>query len=159
MTTRKKKTPAPAAGSRNKKQAKKIKTIAASREPDAKVKKEQITLRLDADVIDFFRALGDGYQAKMSGYLGVVMADARMRSKAEIAGQPWYEESRNHEAMGNRIFRPRKEQLTLRVDADTVAWFRARGKGYQSKMNRVLRLMMIETMRDKELALENDEEE
>jgi uncharacterized protein (DUF4415 family) len=158
MTTRKKKKAA-ATTSRGKKQASKVKTIAASREPDAKVKKEQITLRLDADVIDFFRALGDGYQAKMSGYLGVAMGDARIRSVTEIAGQPWFEENRNHEAMKNRIFRPRKEQLTLRVDADTVAWFRSRGKGYQSKMNRVLRLMMVETIRGKEMELENDEED
>ncbi|MEO6801660.1 MAG: BrnA antitoxin family protein [Granulicella sp.] len=157
MTTRKKKAPAPK--SRGKKQPTKIKKIAASREPDAKVKKEQITLRLDADVIDFFRALGVGYQAKMSGYLGVAMADARIRSKTEIAGQPWYEESRNHEAMANRIFRPRKEQLTLRVDADTVAWFRSRGKGYQSKMNRVLRLMMIEMLRGTEMAQEDDDQD
>lgn len=34
---------------------------------------------------------------------------------------------------------PRKEQLTLRLDADVVAWFRARGRGYQTMMNTVLR--------------------
>lgn len=32
-----------------------------------------------------------------------------------------------------------KAQLTLRIDADVVAWFRAQGKGYQSRMNAVLR--------------------
>lgn len=32
-----------------------------------------------------------------------------------------------------------KKQLTVRFDADVVAWFRARGKGYQTHMNAVLR--------------------
>ncbi|MCE2453041.1 MAG: BrnA antitoxin family protein [Nitrospinae bacterium] len=40
------------------------------------------------------------------------------------------------------LFRPVKKQITLRLDADVVAWFRANapnGRGYQTEMNRVLR--------------------
>lgn len=133
---------------KNRKRGGKVAAIAASaRAPEEKTRKEQITLRLDADVIDYFRALGSGYQVKMNNYLGVAMVDARLRTAAETPGLPWYEESRGHEAMGNRIFRPRKEQITLRVDADTVEYFRSRGKGYQSRMNRFLRLMMVELLR------------
>ncbi len=33
----------------------------------------------------------------------------------------------------------RKQQLTLRLDAEVVAWFKAQGKGYQTRMNAVLR--------------------
>jgi uncharacterized protein (DUF4415 family) len=33
----------------------------------------------------------------------------------------------------------RKAQITLRVDADVLEWFRERGAGYQSRMNAVLR--------------------
>lgn len=32
-----------------------------------------------------------------------------------------------------------KKQLTVRFDADIVDWFKAQGKGYQSRMNAVLR--------------------
>jgi uncharacterized protein (DUF4415 family) len=32
-----------------------------------------------------------------------------------------------------------KQQLTLRLDADVVDWFKARGAGYQTRMNAVLR--------------------
>ena len=32
-----------------------------------------------------------------------------------------------------------KRQLTLRLDADVVEWFRSRGPGYQTRMNAVLR--------------------
>ena len=40
------------------------------------------------------------------------------------------------------FFRPIKRQLTLRLDADLVAWFKARapeGKGYQTGINNALR--------------------
>jgi uncharacterized protein (DUF4415 family) len=33
----------------------------------------------------------------------------------------------------------RKSQITLRIDADVLEWFRARGTGYQSQMNAVLK--------------------
>ena len=32
-----------------------------------------------------------------------------------------------------------KKQLTLRLDADVVDWFKSQGKGYQTRMNAVLR--------------------
>jgi uncharacterized protein (DUF4415 family) len=31
-----------------------------------------------------------------------------------------------------------KVQLTLRLDADTLSWFRAQGKGYQTRINSIL---------------------
>ena len=40
------------------------------------------------------------------------------------------------------FFRPIKQQLTLRIDADVVAWFKRytpNGEGYQTHINRVLR--------------------
>jgi uncharacterized protein (DUF4415 family) len=32
-----------------------------------------------------------------------------------------------------------KRQITLRIDDDIIEWFRHEGKGYQSKINAVLR--------------------
>ena len=40
------------------------------------------------------------------------------------------------------FYRPLKQQLTLRVDADVVAWFKAQAtskEGYQTRINRALR--------------------
>jgi uncharacterized protein (DUF4415 family) len=37
---------------------------------------------------------------------------------------------------------PTKMLLSLRIDRDVVEWFRARGKGYQSRMNALLRAYM-----------------
>jgi len=33
----------------------------------------------------------------------------------------------------------RKAHMTLRIDADVLDWFRAQGKGYQTKINAILR--------------------
>lgn len=33
----------------------------------------------------------------------------------------------------------RKTPLTLRIDADMLGWFRAQGKGYQTRINGILR--------------------
>jgi len=35
-----------------------------------------------------------------------------------------------------------KTLLSLRVDSDVVGWFRAQGRGYQSRMNALLRAYM-----------------
>ena len=40
------------------------------------------------------------------------------------------------------FFRPNKQQLTLRIDADVIAWFKHHtpdGEGYQTRINRALR--------------------
>jgi uncharacterized protein (DUF4415 family) len=37
------------------------------------------------------------------------------------------------------VVSPGKKQLTLRLDADVLEWMKAQGKGYQSRINAVLR--------------------
>jgi uncharacterized protein (DUF4415 family) len=43
------------------------------------------------------------------------------------------------------VYRPVKRQITLRIDADVIEWFRSRrhrGEGYQTNINRALREYM-----------------
>jgi uncharacterized protein (DUF4415 family) len=37
------------------------------------------------------------------------------------------------------LYRPLKEPVTLRLDADVLAWFKKGGRGYQTRINRALR--------------------
>ena len=37
---------------------------------------------------------------------------------------------------------PVKEQLTIRLDADVLNWLKAGGRGYQTRINRILRAAM-----------------
>lgn len=46
-------------------------------------------------------------------------------------------------AVRNPFYKPVKKQITLRLDADVIAWLRRGGKGYQTKANALLREMMV----------------
>jgi uncharacterized protein (DUF4415 family) len=37
---------------------------------------------------------------------------------------------------------PTKQQITLRIDQDVIAFFREQGRGYQTKINQLLRAYM-----------------
>ena len=41
-------------------------------------------------------------------------------------------------------YKARKKPVTLRLDADVLAWFKKQGRGYQTRINRALRKVMIE---------------
>jgi uncharacterized protein (DUF4415 family) len=45
------------------------------------------------------------------------------------------------------FYRPLKKPITLRVDADVLAWFKKDGKRYQSRMNAALRKVMEREMK------------
>jgi len=42
-----------------------------------------------------------------------------------------------------RFYRPVKKAVSLRLDADVIAWLKKDGKGYQSRANRLLRERML----------------
>lgn len=37
---------------------------------------------------------------------------------------------------------PVKKQLTIRLDDDVLSWLKCHGKGYQTRINRILRVVM-----------------
>ena len=46
-----------------------------------------------------------------------------------------------------RFYRPVKRQITARLDADVLAWLKAEGKGYQTRMNTILRREMMAALK------------
>ena len=46
-------------------------------------------------------------------------------------------------AVRGRFYKPIKQSTTVRIDADVLAWLRAHGKGYQSRINAILRREML----------------
>jgi uncharacterized protein (DUF4415 family) len=49
-------------------------------------------------------------------------------------------------------YKPLKKPVTLRVDADVLAWFKKPGRGYQTRINRALRKLMKEEMKEEKKA-------
>jgi uncharacterized protein (DUF4415 family) len=47
------------------------------------------------------------------------------------------------DAARGRFYKPVKSSTTVRIDADVLAWLRAQGKGYQSRINAILRREML----------------
>jgi uncharacterized protein (DUF4415 family) len=51
------------------------------------------------------------------------------------------------DAVRGRFYRPVKQAVSLRLDADVVEWLRRPGKGYQTRANAVLRRHMLAELR------------
>ncbi len=47
------------------------------------------------------------------------------------------------DAVRGRFYRPVKQVVSMRLDADVVAWLKKRGKGYQTRVNSILRQTML----------------
>ena len=50
-------------------------------------------------------------------------------------------------AVRNPFYHPVKQQLTVRLDADVIAWLRRQGEGYQTRLNALLRNAMLKDLR------------
>jgi uncharacterized protein (DUF4415 family) len=55
----------------------------------------------------------------------------------ELSAEQW------KKGIRGRFYRPVKRQITARVDADVLEWLKAHGKGYQSRINAILRREML----------------
>lgn len=49
----------------------------------------------------------------------------------------------SHAFMG-KFYKPVKRPVSLRLDADVLAWIKSQGKGYQTRINRLLRSAMAQ---------------
>lgn len=50
-------------------------------------------------------------------------------------------------AVVGKFYRPIKKPLTIRLDADVLYWLKGQGKGYQTKINAILRSVMERSSR------------
>jgi uncharacterized protein (DUF4415 family) len=60
-------------------------------------------------------------------------------SRIDYADTPVSNPEEWRDAVVGKFYRPIKQQLTLRIDADVVDWFKKQGKGYQTRINELLR--------------------
>ena len=49
-------------------------------------------------------------------------------------------------AVRGKFYKPIKQQLTVRVDSDVIEWLKGQGRGYQSRLNEILRAAMIKNI-------------
>ncbi len=87
------------------------------------------------------------------------LSDERRRELAELAARPdseidltempeWTDETFARAVQG-KFYRPLKSQLTVRLDSDVLAWLKIKGKGYQTRINAILRRAMLDEVAGK----------
>jgi uncharacterized protein (DUF4415 family) len=53
-------------------------------------------------------------------------------------------------AVQNPFYRPTKTHASVRIDSDVMAWLKSQGRGYQTRMNAILRAAMIQATHESE---------
>lgn len=84
---------------------------------------------------------------------GTPLTLAQMNNLEELVSRPKHEVDTSDipelppdawkDAVRGRFYRPVKEAVSLRLDADVLAWLKKDGVGYQTRANRVLRERML----------------
>lgn len=74
---------------------------------------------------------------------------ARPDSEIDTSDIPPLTEAFWQNAERGRFYRPVKTSTTVRIDADVLAWLRSQGKGYQSRINAILRREMLAALRSR----------
>jgi len=79
---------------------------------------------------------------KASGRLSKEIEELKRMRDEEIDLTDIPETADWRKAVVGKFYRPRKKSLTIRLDADVLAWLRGQGKGYQTRINVLLREAM-----------------
>ena len=51
------------------------------------------------------------------------------------------------EAVRGLLYRPVKKSISIRIDADVLIWLKSKGKGYQTRINTILRQAMLKELK------------
>ena len=68
---------------------------------------------------------------------------AKPDSEIDYSDIPPLQESFWKKAVQNPFYRPTKTSTTVRIDSDVLHWLRSHGRGYQSRINAILRREML----------------
>jgi len=72
---------------------------------------------------------------------------AKPESEIDFSDLPATTEQDWDASVRGKFYRPIKQQLTVRIDADVLEWLKSQGKGYQSRLNDILRAAMLDKVR------------
>ncbi len=68
---------------------------------------------------------------------------AKRESEIDASDIPPLSDDFFRSAVRNPYFKPLKTSTTVRIDADVLAWLKSRGRGYQTRINAILRAQMV----------------
>ncbi|HCJ50495.1 MAG: cytoplasmic protein [Gallionellales bacterium CG_4_10_14_3_um_filter_54_96] len=81
--------------------------------------------------------LTEAQQAEMKALASMAEKEIDFTDIPELTDAFW------KNAVQNPYYRPTKTSTTVRVDSDVLAWLKSQGKGYQTRINEILRAAML----------------
>src|SRR5260364_89328 len=76
-----------------------------------------------------------------------IQAAALPDSEIDTSDIPELSDAQWQTAVRGRFHKPTKTVVTTRLDSDVLDWLKSQGSGYQSRMNTILRRVMLEAQR------------
>ena len=70
-------------------------------------------------------------------------------SSIDLSDMPELPEAFWLNATANALYKPIKQSTTVRVDSDVLVWLKSQGKGYQTRINTILREAMLRSAQGK----------
>lgn len=92
-------------------------------------------------IVMYRREQGDPLTEKQRANIKELLS--RSKIKIDTSDIPELPASAWKDAVRGRFYRPVKKAVSLRLDADVIAWLKKGGRGYQTRANRVLRERML----------------
>jgi uncharacterized protein (DUF4415 family) len=71
----------------------------------------------------------------------------RNPAEIDLSDMPEVDDSFWQTARRGDFYRPMKESVTVRLDTDVLAWLKSSGKGYQTRINAILRQAMLKEIK------------
>jgi uncharacterized protein (DUF4415 family) len=102
---------------------------------------DTVRFRLDPESLP---PLTDAQKAELDALQAMPDSGIDYSDSASLADGFW------QNAQRGRFYKPIKQQVTARLDADVLAWLKSQGKGYQARMNAILRREMLATVKGQE---------
>ena len=84
--------------------------------------------------------LTESQEAELAALQHADATDVNLEDIPELPENFW------QNAVRNPYYRPTKTSTTMRLDSDVLAWFKQQGKGWQTRMNAVLRQEMMRAL-------------
>src|SRR5260363_364969 len=87
------------------------------------------------------------YNFSLSLHDALPILAAMPDSEIDTSDIPELSDAQWQTAVRGRFQKPTKTVVTTRLDSDVLDWLKSQGSGYQSRMNTILRRVMLEAQR------------
>ena len=101
-------------------------------------------MKKDSKLVVYRREPGDPLPARAKKNIETLLS--KPNRKIDYSDIPPLTEEFWKGAVRGRFYRPVKQAVSLRLDADVIAWLKKGGKGSQSRANRMLRERMLKDL-------------